>query len=115
MKVLFIDDRKCEIERLVALSQIDRFHNVGIYIFKNFEDCIRATRQFDADVIFIGHGLSTYPITGADVIKFLRDEGFQSKMIGNSGGGRYQFDADGANIDDSADRNPGRIAEICTV
>ena len=113
MRVLFIDDREREVERLIALSDIDRGHDVEIFIFTNLDDSFRVVSHFRPEIIFIGHGLSAYPLTGSDVIRYLRSQGVQTRFIGNSGGGHVLFDDDGVSLDGSVDRNPGRVAEVC--
>ncbi len=115
MRVLFIDDREREIERLIALSQIDRDNVVEICIFTSLDDCLRMVRDFDPEVVLIGHGLSAYPLTGSDVIHHLRSQGVRARFVGNSGGGRVLFENDGIELDGAVNRSPGKIAEICGV
>lgn len=112
MKVLFIDDRKTEIERLVDMSGINRVHQVKIYVFNTLGDCLHIVCDFDPDVILIGHGLASYPITGLDVINYLRAQGVCAQIIGNSGGGAILFENDGIRIDGSVDRHPSKLANL---
>lgn len=113
MKILFIDDRENEIRRLVEVSEIRPTHTVEILVFKNLEQCLSAVTALQPNLIFIGHGLSAYPITGSEVVRHLRCAGVQAKFIANSGGGRHGFDHDGVSIDESSDRNPTKIKDIC--
>jgi len=115
MKVLFIDDRRHEVERLITLSSIGRSHDVWIHIFENLEECGDAVSRFAPDIILVGHGLSAYPVTGSHVIEYLRTTGVQARYIANSGGGRVLFDGDGVEIDGSVDRSPSQIAKLLAV
>ena len=114
MKVLFIDDRISEIERLVLLSGVNHHCEVRTHIFTEMSECTRVAETFDPDIIIIGHGLSAYPITGSQVVTHLRARGSRAKMIANSGSGKYGFDSDRVSIDGSVDRNPDKIAKLCS-
>jgi hypothetical protein len=113
MRVLFIDDREREVERLIALSDIDRDHAVEIFIFTNLDDSFRVASHFRPEIIFVGHGLSAYPLTGSDVIRHLRSRGVRARFIGNSGGGAILFESDDIKLDGAVNRNPGKISEVC--
>lgn len=112
MRVLFIDDRKSEIERLIDQSGIGRDHEVQVHIFRNTEECIREVHRFSPETIFIGHGISAYPVTGSDVIRELRTAGVNAKFIANSGGGAVLFENDGVWVDGSVNRCAGNIAAL---
>lgn len=112
MKVLFIDDRRSEIERLVSQSGISRDHEVDVHIFRETEACIDEVLRFAPDLVFIGHGLSAYPVTGSDVIRQLRAAGVEACFIANSGGGAVLFENDGAEVDGSVNRCAGKIADL---
>jgi len=112
MRVLFIDDRKREIEHLIDLSGISRVNEVETYIFVSLDDCLRVVQDFDPTVIMIGYDLSSYPVTGSIVIRMLRDNGITAKIVGNSSGGAVLFENDGVQIEGSTSRCFGRIAEL---
>jgi hypothetical protein len=112
MRVLFIDDRQREIERLVDLSGVGRVHVVEIHIFTTLDHCWWTVHDFDPTVILIGHGLSVYPITGSDVIRHLRSQGVKARFVGNSGGGMILFENDGIEIEGSVDRHPSKLAAL---
>lgn len=82
-------------------------------MFHNIKACLSETLQFAPDIIFIGHGLSAFPVTGSEVIRYLRSTGVQAKIIANSGGGQVLFENDGVAVDGSVNRNPNKIAEMC--
>jgi hypothetical protein len=115
VRILFIDDRRSEIERLISQSGIGRDHQVQMHMFRSIEACLSETLRFIPDIIFIGHGLSAYPITGSQVIQFLRAEGITARFIANSGGGQVLFENDGVAVDGSVNRIPGKIAELCAI
>ncbi len=115
MRVLFIDDRRCEVERLISLSGISREHQVETEIFTELDTCLRVVQSFQPEIVFIGHGLSVYPLTGSDVIRYLRSQGIKVRFIGNSGGGAVLFENDGIELDGVVNRSPGKIAEVCGV
>ena len=112
MRVLFIDDRKRDIERLINLSGINREHQVETEIFTGLDTCLQVVQGFEPEIVFIGHGLSAYPLTGSDVIRHLRSAGVVTKFIANSGGGAILFENDGVEVDGSANRCPGKITAL---
>lgn len=110
MRVLFIDDRQHEVERLISLSGISRKHHVETEIFTGLDICLRVVQGFQPEIVFIGHGLSAYPLTGSDVIRHLRSHGVEAKFVANSGGGVVLFENDGISLDGSVDRHSASIA-----
>lgn len=107
MKILFIDDRLNEIVRQWSLSGCDDDHELlPLTSFTSIEQTRQAVATLQPDVIVIGFGLGVPGVTGADVIRALREQGYDRKVIANSGGGVGLFVRAGVTVDASADRNP---------
>jgi len=60
----------------------------------------------EPDIVLVGYGLGKPDITGADVIRSLREGGYSGHIIANSGGGAEQFNRAGVKVDGTANRNP---------
>lgn len=93
MKILFVDDRMASIKSLWESSGCASNHELlPLEPFRSVERTCELVTTHQPDVIFIGFGLGTWPITGADVIFALQKQGFKGEIIGNSGGGPSQFE-----------------------
>lgn len=105
VKVLFVDDRLDEIMRQWQESGCDLQHELlPLEPFDSIERTSKLVQALSPDVIVIGHGLSCYPITGVDVIRALREQGYTGYVIANSGGGAELF----ANANVEVNGNVGR-------
>lgn len=109
-RILFIDDRMDEIHCQWQLSGCENDHELlPLQPFESIEQARWMVEEFRPDVILVGYGLNKSDITGADVIRSLREEGYKGRMIANSGGGRKLFDRSGIVVDGSADRTPNGL------
>ncbi|MBI4598885.1 hypothetical protein HY734_01665 [Candidatus Uhrbacteria bacterium] len=109
---MFIDDRVNEIRRQWEDSGCEREHELlPLVRFESIEQS-QTMLTLQPDVILVGYGLSKSGITGTNVIRALRKEGYAGLVIANSGGGRWQFEDDGIKIDESANRNPEDLKSI---
>jgi len=112
-KILFVDDRLNEIIRQWKLSGCASNHELlPLEPFDSIERTCRLVKDFEPDVVLIGCGLGKPDITGADVIRSLRQGGYNGHIIANSGGGAEQFNRGGVEIDGSANRNPHNLKTI---
>jgi len=111
MKALFIDDRMHEVMR-----QWQETGSANVQAqFEKFESIERSCAlvlDFAPHFVIIGHGLSCSGVNGSHVIKALRAQGYDGKIIANSGGGAEQFERDGVELDGSADREPEKLRQI---
>lgn len=106
-KVLFVDDRLGEIIRQWQLSGCASNHELlPLEPFDSIERTCQIVNTFEPDVVLIGYGLGKPDITGADVIRSLRQEGYNGNIVANSGGGAEQFSQADVEVDGAADRNP---------
>jgi hypothetical protein len=105
-KVLFVDDRLGEVIRQWQLSGCASDHE--LLPLEPF-DCIERTCQMvndlEPNVVLVGYGLGKPNITGADVVRSLRQGGYTGHIVANSGGGAEQFSRAGVEVDGTANRN----------
>ena len=112
-KVLFVDDRPNETIRQWERSGCEGDHELlPLEPFASIERTCQLVRDFDPSIIFIGYGLSKSGVTGADVIRALRHQGYAGRIVANSGGGAEQFAGAGVEVDATADRQPKKLADI---
>lgn len=112
-KVLFVDDRLGEIVRLWQLSGCESDYE--LLPLEPFDSIERTSQRVDTlkpEVVLVGFGLGKPDVTGADVIRALRQGGFSGIIIANSGGGIEQFNQAGTSVDGSVDRNPQKLKSI---
>lgn len=110
MKVLFIDDRLDEIIRQWECSDCENDHELlPLEPFDSIERTCQMVQDFKPDVVFVGYGLGKFNITGADVIRAIREQGYTGYIFANSGGGINQFEKDGVRVDGSVNRNPSQL------
>jgi CheY-like chemotaxis protein len=112
MKLMFVDDRMDEITRLLNFADCNEHELAPLETFKNLERTLELVREHKPDVIIIGHGLSSDQVNGADVIRHLRENGLDGRVIANSGGGAQLFERDRVSVDASADRNPDKLTNV---
>lgn len=99
MKILFVDDRMESIKSLWESSGCANYHELlPLEPFRSVERTCELVTTHQPDVIFIGFGLGAHPITGADVISALQEQGFKGEIIGNSGGGSSPFEQQNIHI-----------------
>jgi len=111
MKILFVDDRLESIRCLWKSSGCASDHELlPLEPFRSVERTCELVTTQQPDVIFIGFGLGTYPITGADVIFALQAQGFKGEIIGNSGGGPSQFEQQNIHLK-HINRQPQQLKE----
>ena len=106
-KILFVDDRLGEIIRQWQLSGCASNHE--LLLLEPFDSIERTCQMVDTlepNVVLVGYGLGKPNITGADVVRSLRQGGYNGNIIANSGGGAEQFNRAGVEIDGTANRNP---------
>lgn len=100
MKILFVDDRLNEVKNLLEDSGCGSTHEIlPLEVFSSVERTCELARVHQPDAVFIGFGLSKWPITGADVVRALREQGFGGQIVGNSGGGPSSFEQEGIHIE----------------
>lgn len=97
---------------MILLSGIGHGLIIAIHIFRIMKACGNEVLQFALNIVFVGHELSAYPVTGSTLVHSLRAKGMTAKVIANSGGGRYGFDFDKVPVDSSVHRNPIKIVEF---
>lgn len=107
MKVLFVDDRPDEVGRQWSRSGCGSEHELlPMEPFASIERTCQIVATFQPDTILVGFGLGIPGVTGADVIRALRERGYAGAIIANSGGGKESFVYAGVEIDGTADRKP---------
>ena len=112
-KVLFVDDRPIEVLTLWRLANCDDEHELlPVECFESIERTYELVKKYEPDIVFVGHGLGKYPVTGADVVRLLRKRGFENKIVSNSGGGISAFAHSGVKVDVTTCRNPKIIKDI---
>lgn len=105
-KVLFVDDRLGEVVRQWQLSGCASNHELlPLESFTSIERTCQMVNTFEPNVVLVGYGLGKSDITGADVIRSLREEGYSGYIVANSGGGAEQFNRAGVEVDGTANRN----------
>lgn len=105
-KILFVDDRVNEVLQQWRSSGCESEHKLlPLEVFDSIERTCYMVNTLKPDVVLVGYGLSKGVITGADVIRSLRQEGYTGYIIANSGGGIDSFDRAGVQVDASANRN----------
>lgn len=106
-KVLFVDDRLGEVIRQWQLSGCASNHE--LLLLEPFDSIERTCQMVDTlepNVVLVGYGLGKPDITGADVVRSLRQGGYSGHIVANSGGGTEQFNRAGVEVDGTANRNP---------
>lgn len=112
-KILFVDDRLGEVMRQWDLSGCASNHELlPLEPFESIERTCQMVETLKPDVVLVGYGLGKPDITGADVIRSLRQEGYSGYIVANSGGGAEQFDRAGVKVDGSANREPPNLKTI---
>jgi len=105
-KILFVDDRPREIIRQWQLSGCGQLHQLlPLEPFESIEQVCQMVKSLQPDVVLIGYGLSKFPITGVDVIRALKNQGYTGYIIANSGGGTELFVRACVEVDASVNRN----------
>ncbi len=113
MKILFVDDRLNEIIRQWERSGCVSNHELlPLEPFDSIERTCQTVDDLEPNVVIIGYGLGKPEVTGADVIRALREKGYRGYIVANSGGGVEQFTQAGVEIDGSANRNPRDLKTI---
>lgn len=112
-KIYFVDDRPEEVLRQWHLSGCACNHELGpVTIFETVRQTVEMVKAFEPNIILIGYGLGKYPVTGADVVRALRENGFTGRIIANSGGGAELFTQAGVEVDGTANRNAVDLRKI---
>lgn len=112
-KVLFVDDRLDEVICQWQLSGCANNHElITLELFVSIERTCQMVSTFKPNVVVVGYGLGKPDVTGADVVRALRERGYNGYIVANSGGGIEQFDRAGVKIDGTANRNPRDLKEI---
>jgi len=83
-----------------------------IHVFRDIDSAVEETAKIGPEIVLVGHGLSSFPITGSHVIRALRQAGYNGIIAGNSGGGSAPFEADGVAIDFAVDRNEKKLRNL---
>lgn len=113
MRVFFIDDRPNEIIRQWQLSGCASNHELlPLEQFDSVERTCQMVNALEPDVVLVGYGLGKTNITGADVVRSLRQGGYNGNIIANSGGGAEQFNQVGVEVDGTANRNSSDLKMI---
>lgn len=106
VKVLFIDDRIGEVIRQWQLSGCASNHELlPLEPFDSIERTCQMVNTLGPDVVLVGYGLGKSEITGADVVRSLRQRGYNGRIVANSGSGTEQFNRAGVEVDGTANRN----------
>ena len=106
-KVLFVDDRLGEVIRQWQLSGCASNHEMlPLEPFDSIERTCQMVNTLEPNVVLVGYGLGKSDITGANVVRSLRQGGYSGYIVANSGGGTEQFNRDGVKVDGAANRNP---------
>lgn len=106
-RILFVDDRLDEVIRQWQLSGCASIHELlPLEPFDSIERTCQAVETLEPNVVLVGYGLGKPDITGADVIRSLRQGGYNGNIIANSGSGAEQFNRAGVEVDGTANRNP---------
>jgi len=106
-KILFVDDRLNEVIRQWELSGCASNHELlRLEPFDSIERTYQIVNSLKPDIVIIGYGLGKPDITGADVVRSLREGGYSGYIVANSGGGLEQFSRAGVEVDGTANRNP---------
>lgn len=112
-KVLFVDDRPSEINRLWQQSGCESNHELlPVEPFETIERTCQIVHTCQPDIVLVGYGLGKPNITGADVVLALRKDGYRGQIVANSGGGPEQFKRDGVQVDASTNRNFTNLRNI---
>jgi hypothetical protein len=110
---MFVDDRLDEVLRQWQESGCEKQHRLlPLEPFDSIERVSELVQKHQPDVIVIGFGLNRYPITGADVIRTLREQRYEGYVIANSGGGVKLFSEAGVDVSGSTDRSGRKFREI---
>lgn len=105
-KILFVDDRLDEVIRQWQLSGCANNHELlPLEPFGSIERTCQMVDILNPDMVLIGYGLGKPGITGADVVRSLRQRGYGGCIVANSGGGVEQFNRSGVEVDGTANRN----------
>ena len=112
-KVLFVDDRLGEVIRQWQLSDCASNHELlPLEPFDSIERTCQMVDTLEPNVVLVGYGLGKPDITGADVVRSLRQRGYNGNIIANSGGGAEPFNRAGVEVDGTANRNPRDLKMI---
>ena len=112
-KVLFVDDRLNEIIYQWRLSGCGNNHELlPLEPFDSIERTCQIVDTLKPNVVLVGYGLGKPDITGADVVRSLRQGGYNGNIIANSGDGVEQFNRAGVEVDETANRNPHDLKTI---
>lgn len=107
VKVLFVDDRLGEVIHQWQLSGCASNHELlPLEPFDSIERTCQMVNGYEPGVVLVGYGLGKPDITGADIVRSLRQGGYSGLIIANSGGGTEQFNRDGVEVNGTANRNP---------
>lgn len=105
-KVLFVDDRLGEVILQWQLSGCASNHELlPLEPFDSIERACQMVNNLKPNVVLVGYGLGKPDITGADVIRSLRQGGYNGYIVANSGGGAEQFNRAGVEVDGTANKN----------
>lgn len=113
-RVLFVDDRPAEVMLQWKISGCESDGHVPIPIgsFEDIEQTCLVVKMLQPEVVLVGYGLGKPEVTGADVIRSLRQGGYTGYIIANSGGGAEQFERAGVEVNGSANRDPHNLKRI---
>ena len=112
-KVLFIDDRLDEVLRQWKLSGCESDHELlRLEPFVSIERALGLVRTLTPDVVLVGYGLGKPGVTGADVVRSIRQDGYSGYVVANTGGDVGQFSRAGVEVDETANRNPHDLKQI---
>lgn len=112
MKIYFVDDRPGEIITLWEKSGCSFSHLLlPVESFQSIERCMEAITKYQPDIIAVGYGLGAAKPNGVDVIRRLRANGYRGHIVGNSGGGGFQFKQSGIDLDADVSRDPQKLAQ----
>lgn len=116
-KILFVDDRLGEVIRQWEYSGCASDHELlPLEPFDSIERTRQMVQALVPDMVLVGHGLGkSFRVTGSDVIRALRKEGYAGYIVANSGGGLELFSHDGVEVHDSANRKPDDLKRIVDV
>ncbi len=106
-KILFVDNRLDEVERQWMLSGCG--NNNELLPLEQFESVKRTcqiVKDLNPTIVVIGFGLGKGLVTGAEVIRHLRQQGYDGYVIANTGGSVEQFTRVGVQVDGTANKEP---------
>ena len=90
--IMFVDDRMDEIKQQCAQAGFGDRHTVlHLQPFVSIEQTCCDVKELGPDIVLVGYGLGAKDVTGADVVRALRKEGYRGIIFANSGGPIEQF------------------------